>query len=234
MTFPLCCTPPDFSWPFPQSLPATQLVRTEFDPARLDPLEFDRLGLAVPRGVPKRQAEVLASRACAQAALQRLTGVAGLPGKDEQGMPSWPEGIVGSLTHSHGRAAVVIGEAKAWRGLGLDLEALIPPARAERLSGEILTPAERQHLARLPEDARAWRITLTFSFKESLFKALFPLVRQRFYFQDAELLGLADGHARLRLLSPLAPDWPAGRELVGQYAEGEGHLLTLVHIDQAP
>ena len=49
-------------------------------------------------------------------------------------------------------------------------------------------------------------ISLTFSAKESLFKALYPLVLRHFYFQDAEVLDVDDsGRLRLRLL-PGKPD----------------------------
>ncbi|MFB8828279.1 4'-phosphopantetheinyl transferase superfamily protein [Azotobacter sp. CWF10] len=91
-------------------------------------------------------------------------------------------------------------------------------------------PAELECLPDTPE-AKAWLTSLTFSFKESLFKALYPLVRRRFYFEHAELLDWTPaGTARLRLLEDLGPDWPAGSLLEGQFAcEGE-RLLTLVAI----
>lgn len=60
--------------------------------------------------------------------------------------------------------------------------------RADRLAGEILTPSELEAFASLGDHERAELVTRTFSLKESLFKALYPLVKQRFYFQDAEVL----------------------------------------------
>ena len=73
--------------------------------------------------------------------------------------------------------------------------------------------------------------TLTFSLKESLFKALYPIVRKRFYFEHAELLEWsADGHARLRLLTDLSPQWRQGAELQGQFCLQDGHLLSLVSV----
>ena len=98
--------------------------------------------------------------------------------------------------------------------------------RAERLMGEILTPSE---LERLDRRQLGLTVTLTFSLKESLFKTLYPLTRQRFYFEHAEVLEWsADGLARLRLLTDLSPQWQHGAELQGQFSLQDGHLLSLV------
>ncbi|MCY1464205.1 hypothetical protein D9M71_822010 [compost metagenome] len=74
-------------------------------------------------------------------------------------------------------------------------------------------------------------VTLTFSLKESLFKALYPIVLQRFYFEHAEVLEWsADGHARLRLLTDLSPQWHHGRELEAQFCLQGEQLLSLVAV----
>jgi len=74
-------------------------------------------------------------------------------------------------------------------------------------------------------------VTRTFSLKESLFKALYPLVKQRFYFQDAEVLDVgADGIARLRLLIDLSEGWRNGAEVDGQFAIFDDYLLSLIAI----
>ena len=74
-------------------------------------------------------------------------------------------------------------------------------------------------------------VTLTFSLKESLFKTLYPLTRQRFYFEHAEVLEWsAEGLARLRLLTDLSPEWQQGSELQGQFCLQDGHLLSLISV----
>lgn len=103
-------------------------------------------------------------------------------------------------------------------------------ANAERLAAHILTPTELRQLLPLSLAQRARQIGLIFSLKESLFKALYPLVLRRFYFHDAELLSCDNGNARLRLLIDLAQEWPTGSELDGQFCEFNGYLLSLVSI----
>lgn len=219
------------AWPTPLALPGAQLVRAAFDPARVQPEDFHTCAIEPVRGVAKRQGEYLAGRLCARQALRQLCGQALVPGRDEEGVPQWPTGVVGSITHGAGQAAALVAQRSDWQGLGLDLEKCLSAERAAKLAGEILTAAELQRAAGLSPEAFARLVTLTFSFKESLFKALFPLVRQRFYFHDAELLEWSDaGQARLRLLVELSAAWPAGSELGGQFAEFDGYLLSLVAI----
>ncbi|UVE18972.1 4'-phosphopantetheinyl transferase superfamily protein [Pseudomonas sp. LS44] len=228
---PACCTPLLAHWPLPQPLSGAQLVSTQFDAALLLPNDFAAHQIPAPNGASKRQAEFLAGRLCAREALRQLTGSASTPSCGEDRAPQWPAGISGSITHSHGWAAAVVARDSDVRGLGLDMEKLLSSERAARLAGELLTPSELQRLQELPSEQRAELVTLTFSLKESLFKALYPLVLKRFYFEHAELLEWsADGHARLRLLLDLSEEWRNGVELEGQFSLFDGRLLSLVGI----
>lgn len=229
---PRCCSPLADHWPFTRPLAGVHLISTHFDPTQLDEGDYLAAGVPPVRGVAKRQAEHLAGRVCAREALYRVTGVASVPAVGEDRAPQWPAQVCGSITHGQGWAAAIVAPARDWRGLGLDVERLLSSERAERLVGEILTADELVRIAELSPEQRAWRISLTFSLKESLFKALYPLVLTRFYFQDAELLSLdvQQGTATLRLLQTLSPDWPAGSQLSGLYTEFEGRVLSLVAI----
>ncbi len=233
--YPHCCTPPQDHWPLPEALPGVRLLSTQFDSALLDPEDFTRWGIAAPRGVSKRQAEFLAGRLCAREALQSLTGTPYVPTVGEDRAPQWPRGVVGSITHGAGWAGVVVARQREWCGLGLDIERMLVCERADRLAGEILTPSELEAFASLGDHERAELVTRTFSLKESLFKALYPLVKQRFYFQDAEVLEATPGGlARLRLLIDLSQTWRNGALVEGQFACFDGYLLSLVSIPAAP
>ena len=232
---PACCTPLDDQWPLPVALAHTVMLTSDFDPQRHSVDDFQRCAIEAPasiqRSVAKRQAEFLAGRFCARAALQRLAGIACVPPIGEDRAPVWPAGICGSITHSRGQAAAIVAHTRHWRGLGLDLENLLSDERAARLAAEILTPAELKRLATTPSEQQALLVSLTFSAKESLFKALYPLVRQRFYFEHAELLEWsADGQARLRLLIDLSSEWCVGSELQAQFCVQGEQLLSLVAI----
>jgi len=232
---PACCTPLDDHWPLPFVLPDTVLLSTHFDSAQLTSDDFQRSAVEAPasiqRSVAKRQAEFLAGRVCARAALQRLEGLSFIPAIGEDRAPVWPAHITGSITHSTGRASAIVANKSHWRGLGMDLENLLNAERAERLAGEILNPPELQRMAAGGHDQRALLVTLTFSVKESLFKALYPIVQQRFYFEHAEVLEWREsGEVRLRLLTDLSSEWRNGTELDAQFGVKDGQLLSLVSI----
>ncbi|KPA91020.1 phosphopantetheinyl transferase component of siderophore synthetase [Pseudomonas asplenii] len=232
---PACCTPLDDHWPLPVAVPHSVLLGTHFDPTRLAPDDFQRSRITAPasiqRSVAKRQAEFLAGRICARAALLKLDGTDCVPAIGEDRAPVWPGHACGSITHGTGRAAAIVADKQHWRGLGMDLENLLPHERAERLAGEILTPDELQRLAAGPAERVSLAVTLTFSVKESLFKALYPLVLQRFYFEHAEVLEWdTRGQVRMRLLTDLSGEWRQGTELDAQYVVQGEHLLSLVSI----
>ncbi|MEE1925926.1 4'-phosphopantetheinyl transferase superfamily protein [Pseudomonas sp. 148P] len=229
---PTCCAPLQHHWPLPRPVPGAVLVSCAFDPANLASDDFQRAAIeqtpALQRSVAKRQAEYLAGRSCARAALQRLDGRHYVPATGEDRAPIWPADIAGSITHGKGWAAAVVARKTDCAGLGLDQENLLDEERAARLAGEILTPDELQ---RLDPARQALAVTLTFSLKESLFKALYPLVRKRFYFEHAQVLEWSDdGSARLRLLVDLSPEWHHGRELEGQFCVMGDQLLSLIAV----
>lgn len=229
---PAFCTPLDADWPLPTPLAGCHLRSTRFDRQRLQDGDFNRSQIEVPaniqRSVAKRQAEYLAGRLCARAALLASGAGTYVPGTDDERAPIWPPGFCGSITHGDGWAAAIVARSSQWRGLGLDVESRLETQRAQRLAAEILTPSE---LTRLDPEQLALQVTLTFSLKESLFKALYPLVRTRFYFEHAELVSWsAGGHARLRLLTDLSEEWHHGKEIVGQFSLFDDRLLSLVAI----
>ena len=232
---PACCTPLRTDWPLPQQLPASVWISTDFIPAQLAVDDFAQSAIEMPasiqRSVAKRQAEFLAGRLCARAALLQLDGTCNVPTMGKDRAPVWPAHISGTITHSNGRAAALVALKSEWQGLGMDLENLLSTERAKRLANEILTPDELQRMAAGPEEQIALLVTLTFSVKESLFKALFPLVHKRFYFEHAEVLDwTTDGHVRLRLLTDLSPEWQHGRELDAQFCLLENQVLSVVAI----
>lgn len=236
---PPCCPALDHHWPLPHALPGVVLVSSLFDPKQLADGDFQRCLIEPPasiqRSVAKRQTEYLAGRLCAREAMRRLDGRVQVPLIGEDRAPIWPEDVCGSITHSTGWAAAIVANKQHWRGLGMDMENLLAHDRAARLAREIMLPDELERMAAGPEHRIAQRVTLTFSLKESLFKALYPLVLKRFYFHDAELLEWSDdGSARMRLKIDLSAEWHDGKELDAQFSVQHGQILSLVSIPRLP
>lgn len=233
--YPPCIDTPDDRWRFPVALDDCTCTTVAIHHERFDAGAFAQLAIHRPEhlntAATKRQAEYLGGRVCARRSLERVGGPGGELPVDAERVPQWPAGFCGSITHSKGFAAAVSGRRRRWQSLGLDLEHVLEEARAERLAHEILTEAER---TRFSDWAPAVLVTLVFSFKESLFKALYPLTRRRFYFQDAEVIDLTyDGQAQLALRANLSEEWRSGQHVGGQFIQLGDHLLSLVVVPAA-
>jgi len=124
------------------------------------------------RWAASRQQDFLAGRAVAAQALQSLGfGAEPLP-RGEAGAPCWPPGVTGSIAHGAGRAVALVGPARHWQGLGVDVEddAPLPPDAACL----VLTASDQEALAEGfgPEASQHQR--LVFCAKECVHKAIHP------------------------------------------------------------
>lgn len=209
--------------------PELVLARCDYNADTFDDDAYARARIEAPpaleTAVAKRRTEYLAGRLCARIALQDL-GIQAVPTSGKDRAPRWPAGAVGAITHSRGRAAALVGAARRWQGLGLDTERWLAPARARRLSDEILTAGERESIENLDDNAFARRLTRVFSIKESLFKALYPLTGQRFYFQDAAMM---DEHT-IALRRTLSDHWRKGTRLPVRWRDEEDGVLSWIAV----
>ena len=107
----------------------------------------------------------------------------------------------------------------------------MPDKRALPLCRQILTTSEQTRFRSELANQAGHFITLVFCLKETLFKALYPLVQKRFYFEHAEVLSWApDGAARLRLLTHLSEQWPVNTELEARFVQEHDRLVSLIVI----
>jgi enterobactin synthetase component D len=195
---------------------------------------LDTADIAIPpqlaRATPRRLTEFIAGRRCAREALDLLTGAPSYPDMAKDRAPIWPGGIVGSISHCQDRAIAVVGRAERYRGLGVDIEKLLTKAEAQDIAQHALTDIEQQRFGR---DINPFAVSLAFSAKESLFKALYPVVRRFCSFNTSELVEWdPHGSALLRLTEGLSPEWPRNREIIVHFSHFDGLLLTHVSIEQ--
>ena len=124
--------------------------------------------LLMAHAVAKRQREFALGRACARAALARLGHGKAALGRKADGAPLWPDGIVGSISHTQTHAVALAAPAEAFRGLGVDVEqeGRVTPA----LYRHLFDSEERAQLAGMPEAGRHTLAALLFSAKEACCK----------------------------------------------------------------
>lgn len=211
-----------------------RIARCRFFLADYRDENFLEAGIGLPdhlaHAVPKRRAEYLAGRCLARDLLTPLgyTDYRLLPGKDRA--PQWPAGIAGALSHNVDTALCAVHLESGLGGVGLDVETLMAVEQAEDLWGAIVGVAEYDALRRLPLGFDRL-LTLTFSAKESLFKALYPQVRCYFDFLDVRLVAI-DAPQRtfqLELLRTLTPQCHAGRRFSGCYWYGSDDVTTFLY-----
>jgi 4'-phosphopantetheinyl transferase EntD len=193
-------------------VPAGVAVAEEFGPLNeeADLLPAERAAIAT--AAPKRRREFAAVRACARQALAELglPAAAVVPGPS--GAPSWPPGVVGSMTHCQDFRACAIGRAGEFAAIGVDAEphAVLP----DGVLGMVAGAAERATLSELAAavPGTSWDRIL-FCAKEAVYKAWFPAAGRWLGFSDADVLIDPGGtfHARLLVPGPVV----GGRQLAG-------------------
>ena len=110
--------------------------------------------------------------------------------KTASGAPSWPTGIVGSLSHDAHLAVAAIAMRGAFTALGIDVEPA--QALAPDLLDIVATPRERTAIEHDPYGGR-----LLFAAKEAVYKAVHPLDGTFLDHHDVEV-DLPHQHATVR------------------------------------
>ncbi|MEU9074616.1 4'-phosphopantetheinyl transferase [Kitasatospora sp. NPDC004745] len=210
-------------------LPDTVVTEVAYgDPpeARLEPEEAE----AVARAVEKRRREFTTVRHCARTALTRL----GVPYRPLvpglRGAPTWPDGVVGSLTHCDGLRAAAVARSGDLLSIGIDAEPALP--LPDDVLEAVALPSEQRRIADLlaTHPDTPWD-RLLFSAKESVYKAWFPLTELFLDFNEAELALSPDGTFTARLL---VPGPVVGGRLVqgfhGRWAVRDGLLATAIAV----
>lgn len=199
--------------PLATLLDSAQIAIAEIDPQLVTPGAglFPEEAASVAHAVETRRKQFTAGRVLAREAWQRL----GVPAQpllnDEQRVPRWPAGIVGTITHTHGWCAAAVAKDTELAALGADVEAATPLERG--LWERICRPAEWHWLESSLERGGLMGKAF-FSAKESIYKALYPSVRVFLDFQSMQidLEPLAEG--KYRWHAELQIDW--GRFRRGQ------------------
>ena len=104
----------------------------------------------------------------------------------EDRAPIWPDGVVGSITHTGDFAAAAVAWAADIAALGIDSEKIIDPAAARDIADVCMVD---EPILFKPAHGRSFCefCTFVFSAKESVFKCLFPLTRKFLEFSDVRI-----------------------------------------------
>lgn len=152
--------------------------------------------------------------------MEGIGAAAGPVGVGPSREPLWPEGIVGSITHTDGFIAAAVAPALGLLGLGVDAE-----------SATTLGVDVRRHvLTREEMDADLGDALelVAFSAKESIHKAVFPFTRVWMDFLDVSLTFDTDQQTfRVERTVGAARKVPGLVGLTGRYSVGDDLTLTV-------
>jgi 4'-phosphopantetheinyl transferase EntD len=192
--------------PLARLLDTESIAIAEIDPRLVSPGAglYPEEAASVAQAVESRRKQFTAGRVLARDAWQRL----GIPAQpllnDDQRVPRWPAGALGTITHTHGWCAAAVAKSQQFAALGADVEAATPLEQG--LWERICRPAERRLLESSLERGGLMGKAF-FSAKESIYKALYPSVRIFLDFQSMQidLEPLAEG--KYRWYGELQIDW---------------------------
>jgi 4'-phosphopantetheinyl transferase EntD len=185
------------------------------------------------RAVSSRREEFAAGRACARRALREF-GVVEFPltvAADRR--PVWPEGFVGSITHTEGYCAAVVARASSVRAVGIDTERCgrVKPELWPRICGP-----ETEWLQTLSAERRPVAATLIFAAKEAFYKCQYALTQEYLGFDDAhvEISGMdgESGEFRVRACKPIALSSHTALPLAGRYRFHREFLTAAIALAQ--
>lgn len=192
--------------------------------AHLDELHPEERG-HVDAAAPRRQWQFSTGRRCAREALRRLgLPPAALPARPDRS-PAWPDGVVGSISHTDGCCAVVVGTSPPWLALGIDVEGDAPLDAG--VEARVCRPEEREWLASRAAAERGVLGKLFFSAKEAVYKCQHPLAGAPLGFQDVALR-LDPGAGRFdAVIRAALPSEHAGlRRMSGRFAHSAGFVVA--------
>jgi 4'-phosphopantetheinyl transferase EntD len=200
---------------------------------KFDRVLFGTFGITFPeqlyKAVPKRQAEYLAGRVVAMNCLSVISLQSFQILSDKSRCPLWPELVKGSISHTNSFAASVITTDSKISGVGIDIEHFILPETIREIRKSIVDEREWQLLGEIAEDHNEIPFTTVFSAKESIFKAIFPSVKQFFDFSAVRLIAVDTDICLLEfeLVETLSSDYKRGRKFTTHYFFASDSVYTL-------
>jgi len=220
------------------NLPATiiknaKLISCDFDITKYHSGLFSIYGIYMPlsiqKSVIKRQAEFLAGRYVAKRALA-LLGINNREiGIGENRSPIWPTSVCASISHTNNSAICLAADSEYYQFLGCDIEPIISKKTRMEIIDSIINQTEKKLLLNTYLDPNVI-FTVFFSAKESLFKALYPSVREYFDFSVAqiELIDIKNKKFEIRLIQTIHFTLTKGTIFYGHYVVSDDVVTTFI------
>jgi 4'-phosphopantetheinyl transferase EntD len=179
---------------------------------------------------PKRQHEYLCGRILAQAVLKHHLDLDQPLTSMHEHLPIWPTHVLGSISHSQNKLIVALSNNANY--LGIDIEHWVTSKFAQESAHLILTPSELElwKVKAFECIDFAQFVSLIFSVKESLYKAVYPIAKQYIDFLEASVVDIDFENQKLRLA--FAPEIRNRHQFLEHYQGGweveQDYIMTWV------
>lgn len=178
----------------------------------------------------ERKNEYLCGRVLAQAVLSHHFGLDQSITSMHEHLPIWPSHVLGSISHSQNKLIVALSNNANY--LGIDIEHWVTSEFAQESAHLVLTPSEfdlwKSKAAEFFDFARY--VSLIFSVKESLYKAVYPTAKQYIDFLEAFIVDINFENQTLTLT--FLPEIQQRYQLLEHYDGGwtieQDHIMTWV------
>ncbi|MBJ9739743.1 4'-phosphopantetheinyl transferase superfamily protein [Acinetobacter oleivorans] len=178
----------------------------------------------------ERKNEYLCGRVLAQAVLNHHFGLDQPITSMHEPLPIWPTHVLGSISHSQNKLIVALSNNAVY--LGIDIEHWVTSEFAQESAHLILTPSEfdlwKSKAAKFFDFAGY--VSLIFSIKESLYKAVYPTAKQYIDFLEASIVDINFENQTLTLT--FLPEIQQRYQLLEQYEGGwtieKDHIITWI------
>jgi enterobactin synthetase component D len=134
---------------------------------------------------PGRKHTWIMGRASLRHAVRTLIGDPPALLVDHRGAPLVPDGLAGSISHKSEKAAALVALSSDGSKVGLDIEHAVASRRD--ISSRILCDDELDQLREIAPSERGRAVTLRFSIKEAIYKAIDPFVQRYVGFREVAL-----------------------------------------------
>lgn len=214
----------EYACSFDVSLYSDELLKNDF----IDPrISFERM-------VAKRKAELVAGRYCASRCLASLNTSSLIVGVNDDRSPQWPDGVVGSISHNATTAICIATDHPNILGLGIDVESILDEHVVKGIMDKILNSDEiALYESRMHKQFSLDRfVSVIFSAKESIYKALYPTVKKCFGFDAVSLMDINDDQLHFQINYSLHPDFNVGQALSVGFSDEALSVVTWVMIEE--
>jgi len=183
----------------------------------------------IKKAVKKRQLEFIAGRYCAKKCMDSYGISTTEIAIGENREPLWPDGIVASISHNQEFALCAASKVEHYSSVGVDIETILTIEQYNDISNQILFDQEFD-LIKTSKLSKNTFLSVVFSVKESLFKAIYKDVGYYFGFDAAELIAInVDKNSlKLALKEDLSSSHSRGKIFNAAFYIIQDKVLTII------